>query len=716
MIDRLAPASRRSLVALAIAAVAIAGLLILRNLTVDGPLDRLRHSEHDGRQLYQGSWLFPRGGPYMLGFDSPGGRAGLFIDGKPWVCGAGHQLRHEGDRLRMDARRLDAECRDLAPPELAPRPDARGDFMPGVVAVRFEAPPGARLLWIPPGRRSDPEYVPASSLSPEPPERAHFGSWAGAAPADAVIATLIALVGLALVLYLLRTPLRRIDRRLAVWALAVFALALALRLYHLGGAGETWDENTQWSAGRNYVDNLLSLDFHQASWRWNYQHPPVSKLVYGVGALWADGYGPARGLAALMVAIACALMVPIGRRIYSLPVGIGAGAIAALTPHLIAHGQIVGHEAVAVLLWTLAVWGSLACFDPDPTGQPVSARRLAGRMALLGLVLGLAFWSRFSNALLGPLIAAILLLQAPRGLRRRTLILAATVLPLVAVAVGFLIWPRLWSEPIVHLQESWAKLKVPHTPEPFLGAITNTPPRSYFAVYLVATAPLGILIGGLLWLVRSLRFRDWRPTLVVLLWLAVPLLILFSPVRQDGVRYVLPSLMALALIAAAGLDFLVWAIERRWSPVRRPATLALAGAMVLYLGVIDHRVQPYYLDYYGELYGGPARVAADKSFEIAWWGEGLAGAVDYLNRHAEPDARVYKRCISPYDHLGWLRGDLWSRLAPRPAAADWILVYQPALRACPIPDDFALVHQESCAGAPLARVYHRVAAEAPPSR
>jgi len=687
-------------VASAIALVAV--LLVARNRLVDAPLDRLRQSEEGaGLRVYEGSWRFPRGGPYMLGFESPNGPAELFIDGRLWVKGTGLRIEHEGVKVKRERGRIRPE---------AARAGERKDFHPGIASVRFEAPPGARLLWIPPGRRSDPEYVPASSLSPDPPETAKFGYWAGAAPVDAVVSTAIVLLLLALILFLARASLRRIDRRTAAWAGAVLAVALAIRLFDLGGAGETWDENTNWSAGRNYVTNILSLDFSQASWVWNYQHPPVTKYLAGIGAQWADGYGPARAISALLVAVACALLVPIGRRLFSLRVGVLAGVAAALTPHLVAHGKIVGHEAPAVLLWTLAVWLSLRAHDVRE-GETLETRRLAWRFAVIGLVLGLAIWSRFANALLAPLIGGILLLQAPRGARLRTVVLGLTIIPTVAVLLGFAIWPRLWSQPIAHLQESWNKLKVPHSPEPFLGRITNVPPRYYFAVYLVATAPLGVLAGCAAWLGRGVARRE-KASLVVLLWLAVPLLILFSPVRQDGVRYILPALVALALAAAAGFDWLAQLAEKRVEGVRRGHTYAVVGVLFsAYLAVVCARVHPYYLDYYGEQYGGPARVAKEQSFEIAWWGEGLADALAFLAREAPQDARVYKGCVTPYDHLAWMRADLWAREVTNPRAADWILEYQPAQKRCHIPAGFALAHEVSVQGAPLARVWRRTPAD-----
>jgi len=699
--------ARRSLVASALALIAVVAIFAVRNLTVDGPLDHLRHTGDltGGVRIYEGSWYFPRGGPYMVGFESSRPGARLWIDGVEIRPRGGRPVVREPWRgaIRADAPR-----------------SGRLAFDPGVVGVRFEAPPGARLLWVPPGRRSDPEYVPPRSLSPEPPDRARFGSWAGARPVDGMFALMLLIVGAGWAVYLTRRPLRRAlagdGRRVWLVAAAVLVLALGVRLYDLGGHGQTWDENTNWSAGRNYVTNVLSLDFSQSSWRWNYEHPPVMKYVAGLGAQLADGYGPARGLSALMMAIACALLVPIGRRLWSLRVGLLAGVIAALTPHLVAHGQIVGHEAPTALWWSLAVLLCLGAYDDLDLSTRADRRRLMLRFAGIGLVLGLAVFSRFANALVAPLMGLLLLYGAPAGHRGRVVAYGAIILPLVALAVGFAVWPRLWSAPITHLAESWDKLKKPHTPEWFLGVMTNTPPRTYFAVYLWATAPVGVLLGAVAWLVRTALKRE-RASVVVLLWLLVPLGVALSPVRQDGVRYIIPSLLALALAAAAGFDLLFDSATRRLGERVRWVGGALVAA---YLAISLALIHPYYLDYYGVQVGGPARVWRMRNFEIAWWGEGLESAIDYVNREAPRGARVDKHCISPYDHLGWLRGDLWRSLAPNASSADWMIVYQPAHGAgrasCRAPSGFSLAYETSARGAAVARVYRRADAAGPPPR
>ena len=148
--------------------------------------------------------------------------------------------------------------------------------------------------------------------------------------------------------------------------------------------GQTWDEDVNWSSGRNYITNILSLDLSPLSWLWNYQHPPVMKYLEGIGAQLSDGYGPARALSAIWVALGCAFLVPIGARLYSFRVGLLAAIIAALLPPLVAHGQIVGHEAPTVLWWSLGILLALTIHDGEPSLRTMTKSRRASWSKCIG--------------------------------------------------------------------------------------------------------------------------------------------------------------------------------------------------------------------------------------------------------------------------------------------------------------------------------------------
>ena len=591
----------------------IAAILIARNLLVGAP-------------PHQGSIFIARGGPVVIG-----------VQGDGTLDIAGNHIHGKTERIIL---------------------------MHGPVAYTWDG--GGRLVWSPVGRRGDPEYVPLSSLS----ETTSFPPWVGAAPLDGVCALLILLVVVASVLYAFRDALRAVPRRTWIMMGAVFGVACLARWIDLGGFGQTWDEDVNWAAGRNYVTNVLSLDFRAQSWIWNFEHPPVMKLLEGIGAQFADGFGPARAMSAVWTALGCAFLVPIGARLYRLETGLLAGAIAALLPPLVAHGQIVGHESPTLMWWTLAVLLALS---------PTSRKQLVA----LGVVIGLAAASRFVNGLVAPLALAIVLLD-DRTVRRDL-----WILPVAALATFYAVWPRLWLHPIGALQESLHKLSQTHSPEPFLGVVTAHPPPTYFFVYLFATLPIGVLLGLLAWPRRD------RPTLVTALFFIVPLGVAFSPVRQDGVRYVIPCLAALALASAAGWD----RIARRFG--KYPA---IAGALVIYLVVTLVRIHPYYLDYFAEQVGGTHTVQAHRWFETAWWGEGVDRAVTYVNEHAAAGAKVDRDCILPA-HLAWFREDLWTPMVHSPAQADWIVRYGDA--PCPIPPGMRRVFTVEADGATLAEVWQR---------
>jgi len=650
-------------------AIAI-GLFALRACVHTDPRARLRVvasavDDPPGTVAQEGSLAIVRGGPVIVGFQS---------DGRARLTANGRELRGTGvvkERIVVPA---------------------------GAIAIRFAAPAGARLVWSPVGRRGDPEYVPTSSVSPDPPGLARFDS-PGATPVDGVIALLLLVTLVASILVIARGRLARVPRSTWLATGAVFAVAVIVRWIDLGGFGQTWDEDVNWAAGRNYITNLLALDFSQAAWTWNYEHPPVMKLLDGIGAQLADGFGPARALSAIWISLGCALLVPIGRRLYNLRVGVLAAAIAALLPPLVAHGQIVGHESPTVLWWSLGTLLALCAHD-DLGDDPAARRTLWTRLAVIGVVVGIAIASRFVNGLLGPLCVVIVIVNAPAS-RLRT-----TVLGIPAMVVGTLVtfvavWPRLWGNPFAAMSHSLAKLSAPHALEPFLGATTNHPPGYYFVVYLVATLPVGVLVLVLAGIVRAGIERS-RSALILAAWFVIPLAVAASPVRQDGVRYVMPCLTALAMCAAAGLDFLAVRLERR---VAR-GFFALSAAIVLYLGITLVRVHPYYLDYFGEHVGGAGTVARRHWFETAWWGEGVDRAVAYVNQHAALGAKVHRECVE-VAHLAWFREDLWSSMVRVPQEATWIVVYAPARRACPVPPDARKVFEVRSDGAVLAEVYQR---------
>ncbi len=578
-----------------------------------------------------------------------------------------------------------------------------------------------RLFWLPPGRRGVVEYVEPAMVRPDGP-RPKVPGHVGPAPRDRWIALgLLAILAL-LVAFWARRPLHtwlgalRTDpetRLDAATVLGLFAVALAARLWGLGGAGQTWDEDVYFSAGRNQWLNLLAADFRAGSWQWNLEHPPVTRYLAGLGSLFGEHLNTARA----MSAVAGALVVPViylaGRDLFGdRRVGGVAAAVAVGLPTLLAHSQVAGHESSSLLLYTLTCYlmvrGLLA------EGR---APGILGAAAQCG---GLLVSCRLENLTAWFFVAALALwIALPRLRRSQPLPVALLLMPLVAGAVFLAVWPRLWSSPARHLGELltyWHPDVVQK--EYFWGQQIRTS-WGYFPLYALVTTPTAVL-GGLALFGARLGWRRGRAEGVIALWILAPLAATpLVPFHRDGIRYVLPIVVPILLAAAAGTVWLADSLTNRWRAWRnwRPgptlvailAGLALAGPTAW----AAHRIHPYYLDFYNAPSGGAHAALEQRRYEWSWWGEGLAGSVRYLQRHARPPAVVGMDV--PARHTVVLHPDVrTTRPGTRPAP-DFLLYAGEGLRGLwdqknrrwRHPPGYRVVYEERAEGVPLSRVYRK---------
>lgn len=587
-----------------------------------------------------------------------------------------------------------------------------------------------RLFWLPPGRRGVPEYVEPAMLRPQGPRPTEPGH-AGPAPRDRWVALGLLFVLALLVAFWVRRPLltwlralrRDPEARLdAATVVGLFCVALAARLWDLGGAGQTWDEDVYFSAGRNQWLNLLDADFRAGSWQWNLEHPPVTRYLVGLGSLFGEHLNTARALSA----VAGALVVPVtylaGRDLFGdRRVGAAAAAVAVALPTLLAHAQVAGHESLSVLLYTLTCYLMVRALLADG--------RAPGTLVAAALCGGLLVGCRLVNLTAWLMVAALALwIALPRLRKSKPLPVAMLLMPLLAGVIFWAVWPRLWSSPARHLGELltyWHPDVVQK--EYFLGRQIRTS-WGYFPLYALVTAPTAVL-GGLVLFGARLGWHRGRAEGVLALWILAPLAATpLVPFHRDGIRYVLPIVVPLTLAAAAGTVWLADVLTTRvaarvaarvaprwtsWRPRRwfaaALAALALAGPTAW----AAHRVHPYYLDFYNTLSGGPRAALEQRRFEWSWWGEGLAGSVRYLRRHAHPPAVVGMDV--PARHTVVLHPDVkTTRPGTRPAP-DFLLyageglrrLWDQKARRWRHPPGYRVVHEELAEGVPLSRVYRK---------
>lgn len=564
-----------------------------------------------------------------------------------------------------------------------------------------------RLEWRLPSGYNVPGLLPISSLHPHEPAPEGFGTRALATlPWLLVLASLLAFNRRALL-----APRDAAARQALLAGALVTAVALGARLVDLNGAGETCDEWAYVGGGKIYAENLFAGVFDAEQWKINREHPAVGKLIYGfVQEALGDAPWTTRAASAVMGAITVLVCFLLTRRLFGTGAAVAAGLVLSLLPPFLAHGKVAALDSPATMLQAIAMWLFLrAVHDPA-----VRTRSLWW----FTLVAGLAVATKLTNGLVVIFAFGVWLLlqwRQIRDTRAVTLPLPMFLLPVLAVAPFFLTWPWLWQATSEHLRETlnhW----VWRPPELFLGEMMRPPPPSYFTAAFLATTPALLFIPFLVGAAQLFR-RDLTPLvrmpedadtsrrvmlLLVVAWVLMPFAWSFSHFRQDGIRYVHAAYVPFASLCGLGLRVVARWIARNKEALLPRVMAGLTAAFTIYLGVACVRIHPYYLDYYNELVGGPARVWEKKLFETAWWGEGMDRAIEWVNENAPEKATWGFRGV--VDHT---LADLRRDLVPRKHRPDFLIRTDFANNTEETPG-YEQVFRVDAQGAPIAAVYKRV--------
>jgi hypothetical protein len=345
----------------------------------------------------------------------------------------------------------------------------------------------------------------------------------------------------------------------------------------------------------------------------------------------------------------------------------GASLVALLfftCPNVLAHSSLVTPDA-GLMLGSTATLYLFERWRRSPTW---------GRTAALGLVLGLTQATKFTAVWLYPVLG-VLGIGCPRPasafstsaapaapLRRqwgRALGQAGVVLlvSLFAWNASFLFegtgrsltqsplqsrtlqtlraalgpvaaWPLPWpADYIAGLDRQKAVMEQPH-PCYLDGRWSTTGFWDYFLWTLAYKLPHVFQLASLLGLVVLLGARGMADRRAKLLVLFVPLVSLLAmasfSVLQLGIRYVLPVLPLLALLAGGAGQWL----DRCRPALRRAALILLTG-----LALASLRYQPHHLAYFNELAGGPVGGRHHLLDSNLDWGQDLYLVKEFMEAH-----------------------------------------------------------------------------------
>lgn len=279
-----------------------------------------------------------------------------------------------------------------------------------------------------------------------------------------------------------------------------------------------------------------------------------------------------------------------------------------------------------------------------------------------GLALGTKFNILFVPFLVIPWLMAYLYFNFKK-LRKSDLLKLAPAVA-VAVLVGFSLfvgsWPYLWPDPISRVATVIGYYKG-------IGLTMNVDPRFigpfginlYPIEWIVFTTPpllLALLIFGAGYLIYRVIKKKDSSAFLFLLWFALPIARVSFPgtTIYGGIRQIMEYVPALAIIAAAGVGFLISKIKIK----------ALKGLLVLAISIVviipiwnSHPNENVYFNF---LIGG---LAGARKANLPSWGNSFGAAyrqgVIWINAHAPAGSTIVTAYeLSPNIPKIWFRPDL----------------------------------------------------------
>lgn len=422
---------------------------------------------------------------------------------------------------------------------------------------------------------------------------------------------------------------------------------------------------------------------HEHRLRHNPEHPPLGKLVIGIGVALADprlgpsfsggspdgsaaGFPGDQGrlgryvlyesgndpwrlmLFARLPVIALTLgfglvVFAFAREVAGAPAGLAALGLYSFSPDVIAHGALATLDVPAAGFVLTSVW------------LLWRARRRPRRyVPLAGAALGAALATKMSTLAAVPVLVVLAGLSVwcarpPSESRRRVLVRAVAGAGVMALAAVAVVWV---SYLVVDPRLRWAPQQHVPTVHGLRGLLVELLPfpQAYrdgmriqfgFENHPWQGFLFGRLYTGSLWYYLPAALLVKTPLGMLALWAAgAGALVAVRRLRPLAPYLLVPTAVLLAAAMLGSRDFgtryalfvpmflavaagCVLAVRRRWAPLA-------VGALVLCVAVSSLRTYPYYLPYSNEAFGGPAKTRLRLHDSNVDWGQDLGRLADRL--------------------------------------------------------------------------------------
>jgi len=452
----------------------------------------------------------------------------------------------------------------------------------------------------------------------------------------------------------------------------VFLFSVSLRLWNLNVMGRVIDEGPQYEDGYNFIRLYLKGDFNNPYLYNHPDHPPLTKYLYGAASyLDIQNSGPKvngllpgeptfnydityiRLVSVLFSSMTVVLVVLIAWELSPL-IAVVSGVILSSLPIFVGLSQIASIESILIFFFTATVYSFFTLLR----------KRNLKWIAITGILLGLALETKYTDAMLYPLLLIFYFVYffiEERKLKKSIDIKFLLIIP-ISIFVYFVLWPAPW----FHLgyfinwnYQSRISSSIYSVPEVFYGKFIHVPKIYYVVMFFITTPLLSILAFFLgskiisdltsekikLNIFRKFNYKlpsvssliskskTWL-LISIIIWFCFPFLQSFYNFRQQGIRYIIQIYAPFSIISAIGIAWIISLAKRFWQK-----TLIII-LIILYFFIPLYLISPYYLDYYNILVGGPKNVYEKRLFMLGWWGQDLRDSGLYIKDHAKKGASV----------------------------------------------------------------------------
>ncbi len=418
-----------------------------------------------------------------------------------------------------------------------------------------------------------------------------------------------------------------------------FIVALTINQY-----GVTWDEGSYILAGETYTQWLKepSIQSIDTFWEINHEHPPLCKVAGGISSYllfkkWGilDRVSAFRMSTLFFVFVLTYSLFCFSSELYSSKIAPIVVLSFFFLPRIFFHSHLAALDYPVTAMWFIVVYSYWK-------GRSGNRKWII----LAAVMLGFALLTKLDALFLYiPVILCWFIFYGEakepvpekngNSLLNRHRAVFSGLLPMfiIPAVVFFAFWPWLWRDTI----ERATQLVLFHLhhfeiPVFYLGKQYIIPPWHYPIVFVSITVPL-IVFGPFLIGIYRTNSNDKRKANAFILFNALfPILIVSWPgiPKYDGIRLFLPSFPFLCMISGLGIKYIYEKLRKTKLVKFGISCYLLLFLLSIYFSVV--KIHPLQSSYFNELAGG-IDGAAEKGFELEYWGNAYLDTLEWLNNH-----------------------------------------------------------------------------------